>query len=235
MSNILIGCDPEVFLIDRETRAFRSAAGMFPGTKKEPFKVNHGAIQVDGTALEFNIDPASSGEEFVHHVKSVWNQLVNMVKDVTRDQWELEITPVAIFAKKYWDGIDMSAKELGCDPDYDVTGNINENPSERLEDRPLRTGSGHIHIGFTNGKTTEDTGHFEDCRFIANSFFMRKVYAPTSRVENKRLQYYGMNGSFRPKSYGVEIRSPSNLWLRSDETIRGIYDSTVDHFQKLGA
>lgn len=55
-----IGADPEVF-VGREGQFF-SAHGLVPGNKRRPHKVDRGAVQVDGMALEFNIDPASSYE-----------------------------------------------------------------------------------------------------------------------------------------------------------------------------
>ena len=54
--NILIGCDPEVFV--KQNGVFRSAHGLIRGDKKNPQKIRSGAVQVDGMALEFNIDPA---------------------------------------------------------------------------------------------------------------------------------------------------------------------------------
>ncbi len=69
MSNFTYGCDPEVFLMVGDK--YVSAHGLFPGTKAEPFKVEKGAVQVDGLALEFNIDPAKTPEEFAAREKEL--------------------------------------------------------------------------------------------------------------------------------------------------------------------
>ena len=53
MSKILVGCDPEIFV--KQAGVFKSAHGLVVGDKKDPQKVNKGAVQVDGMALEFNI------------------------------------------------------------------------------------------------------------------------------------------------------------------------------------
>ena len=53
---ITVGADPELFV--KKGRSFQSAYGMIPGTKQKPKKVIKGAVQVDGMALEFNIDRA---------------------------------------------------------------------------------------------------------------------------------------------------------------------------------
>ncbi len=55
---MLIGADPEVFL--KVGKKNISSHGLINGDKKNPLKVDKGAVQIDGTALEFNIDPAST-------------------------------------------------------------------------------------------------------------------------------------------------------------------------------
>ena len=71
--DILIGCDPELF-VTKDGKP-RSAFGLVPGTKESPFKVKKGAIQVDGMALEFNIDPAKTEHQFVTNVATVMREL----------------------------------------------------------------------------------------------------------------------------------------------------------------
>jgi len=53
---ILVGCDPELFV--KKDGVLVSAHGLVQGSKEHPFRVSKGAVQVDGMALEFNIDPA---------------------------------------------------------------------------------------------------------------------------------------------------------------------------------
>jgi len=92
--NILIGADPEVFM--RKDGVLVSAHGAVQGTKAAPFKVMQGAVQVDGMALEFNIDPASSSEEFVNNIQTVMAELARMVPG-----YELVADPVAEFGLDY--------------------------------------------------------------------------------------------------------------------------------------
>ena len=54
--NILIGADPELFVM--KNGKFHSADDLIPGSKDEPYPVENGAVKVDGMALEFNIRPA---------------------------------------------------------------------------------------------------------------------------------------------------------------------------------
>ena len=228
---IYIGCDPEVFLFDESKKQFISADGLFPGTKKEPFKVKDGAIQVDGVALEFNIDPVDNEEAFLHNVRSVFDQMSKMVKDVSK-HLSIRCVPVARFDAGYWSKVNPDAKVLGCDPDYKHTGEINNNPTELLNNIPLRTGSGHIHIGWRTPSDV-DSDHVADCQYIANEMHGRHWYHETDSRALERLKYYGHNGSYRPKPYGIELRSASNLWLNTPEETRKVYLSARETFNKV--
>ena len=77
-----IGCDPELWIFDKKLGKIISAHGLFPGTKAEPYAVTHGAVQVDGMAAEFNINPASSAEEFTFYVLSVLKDVVNALTKI---------------------------------------------------------------------------------------------------------------------------------------------------------
>ena len=238
---IKIGADPEVFLFDTKLNKYQSAAGFFPGTKKEPFKVANGAIQVDGVALEFNIDPASSEEEFVSNIKSVHKTLENMVHDVNPN-WEIRHIPYVEFNEKDWEAVPTDAKQLGCDPDFNYTGNVNPNPADNIEYYARynhlvpRTGSGHIHIGWSENENPESAFHFEDCRACAEYFWRNSHQKKfSSDLDYKRFNYYGNLGSFRSKPYGVELRSPSNSWLKSERSIREIYRETKRVFDKFAS
>lgn len=230
---IKIGCDPELFIRDTKSGKYVSAAGFFPGTKKEPFKVDKGAVQVDGTSLEFNIDPAETEAEFLRNIQTVVAQMEEMVSVVNKD-WILDPIPLVTFDKEIWDKIPEEAKILGCDPDYEcLKGNVNPNPTEAISKTTKRTGSGHIHIGWSEGEDVADPLHFEDCRFIAKGFHDKRIFQAKTPLEFDRLKYYGMNGSFRPKSYGVELRSPSNTWMMSSEDIKEVFRKSHKTFNEV--
>lgn len=228
---IKIGTDPEFFLTKNDR--FISAAGYFPGTKRKPFPVIDGAVQVDGTALEFNITAADTEDEFTHRIFSVLKQLADMIVKKIPGA-DIALTPVANFDEAEWESIPESAKVLGCDPDYDAyTGMVNPSPADRILDTPLRTASGHIHIGWTSGMKVRDPRHFDDCVRVARVFADSGIFNPKTEAEATRLAYYGMNGSFRPKPYGVELRAPSNLWLGSEQSIRRTYRDVLGIFSTI--
>lgn len=216
---IKLGTDPETFL--KLGNKFITADGVVPGTKDNPFAVDKGAVQVDGTALEFNIHPAETAEEFDKNITVVLTQIKEMVKKVDKDI-EIVFTPIAKFDAEYFANLPLKSKILGCDPDWNIRGGIIEKDEKQINN-PIRTAAGHIHIGFTENESVNDPVHFEDCRFLAEHFYrLGRVpyaqYGVLSLEEQERLKYYGGNGAFRPKPYGVELRQYSNLWVQRSAT-----------------
>ena len=208
MTNLLIGCDPEVFVFDTKAGKYVTGHGLIPGTKDKPFKVDGGAVQVDGMALEFNIDPASSSEEFVGNIEKVLKALKGMLPP----HLELAAKPTVEFGKAYLSTMPEEAVELGCEPDYNAyTGKENPRPNAAST---FRTSAGHIHIGWTEGMDPKDPDHFEACCMFAK--FLDYHLGATAALwdeDDKRRQLYGDRGAFRPKPYGMEYRSPSSAWL----------------------
>lgn len=213
--NILVGADPECFV--KQNGKFVSAFGMIKGDKKNPQKVPKGAVQVDGMALEFNIDPAATEEEFCINIQSVYNQLKAMVPG-----YEVVATPVADFSFEYLKGQPKEALELGCDPDFNAwTGGINPRPDGN---RPMRTASGHVHIGFTNGVNPQDANHQYQCNMIGKQMdFYLGLASLFYDGDVRRREMYGKGGAIRYKPYGVEYRTLSNVWLNSEKLMAWVF------------
>lgn len=212
--DITIGTDPELFVRDKTTKAFVSAHRYFPGTKHEPFAVRSGAVQVDGVAAEFNIEPASTSVDFQTRIHDVIGVMNTILKNQNED-FELIAAPTAIFDKAYFNTLPEVCRELGCSPDFDAwTGEPNQKPKT---DEPFRTGAGHIHIGWLPDSDADitDDGYLGLCRDIvknmdASLFIMSHAWDD----DRKRRTLYGAKGAFRPKVYGLEYRVLSNAYLR---------------------
>lgn len=217
-TEFLIGADPELFIMCIATGKLVSAHGMIPGTKEKPFKVRYGAVQVDGMAAEFNIDPAKTKAQFIRNVVEVKKQLQEMIGD----KYKLVSCGTAYFGKELIDEQPLEAKILGCDPDYDAwTGEQNPVPDVEL---PFRTAAGHIHIGWTNGQDPFCDVHLQVCQHLIKHLDYWTI--PTTLVDTDftRRDLYGNAGAYRPKSYGVEYRTPSNFWTKDRATIGVMYD-----------
>lgn len=222
--NFLIGCDPEIFVADKD--GFNvSAHDMIPGTKESPFGVERGAIQVDGTALEFNIHPADSKESFVLNIETVLDELRKRIESID-PFYHLTFEPTALYDPEYFKELPIEAKLLGCTPDFNAyTGEENHPPHT---DEPFRTAGGHIHIGWGEYLDILDPDHFSTCRDVVKQ--LDALLYPASEIWDRdvdRRKLYGQVGAFRPKSYGVEYRPLSCVWIKDRETQEFVYDTTI--------
>lgn len=240
-----IGSDPEVFIFDTKEKRFVSAHDIVPGTKKKPYPLKHCSIQADGTAVEFNTIPVAWRPSvdstnvlitrFSQAVKDAFNECNDLVKSVNSN-FELKAVSAVLYPEDYFKSLPNSAKELGCDPDFEArSGKINLVPDlTKTEYKTLRTGGGHIHIGWTDfvkNIDVEDEAHINDCRVMSN--VLMKNYNEFSSFYNRgikedklRTKLYGSGSVFRPKPFGVEFRTPSNSWLPKVQTLGNyIYDA----------
>lgn len=224
MSTFQIGCDPE-FFVSKDGKPY-AAIDLVPGNKEAPYKVDSGAVQVDGLALEINTNPVPSDDfkafnEAILKVLKTTHAMVK-AKDPTL---AFNIVPSVEFEKGYYDSLPESAKELGCDPDFCA---YSEDPFEANPrpdgDSGLRGAGGHIHIGWGADIPLDHPDHIEICRqFIRNLDIYVGLGMTIIDTDEKRRQVYGKAGAYRPKSYGVEYRTPSNAWLVSEGTRRFIH------------
>ncbi len=215
---ITVGCDPEVFVTREGSTEFVSAHGLIPGNKQTPFPVPKGAVQVDGMALEFNIDPAETVGEFITNVRSVYEELKNMVPG-----YNLVVEPTAVFPKAHFDQQPDEAKALGCDPDFSGwTTRINPRPNNRTT---TRTGAGHIHIGWGTFDQWSTEHHLLCSRIARQCDYFLGIQSLKWDPDNKRRAMYGGPGAFRPKDYGIEYRTLSNAWLRDPRLIGWVFQA----------
>lgn len=217
--DLKVGADPEVFVTKKNKLV--SAYNMVPGTKESPYVVPKGAIQVDGMALEFNIDPAESEEVFLENIKTVMSELSSRIP---KDH-NLHIIPTAMFGKSYIASQPLIARELGCSSDLNAyTGRKNPKPDAGV---PFRTASGHIHIGWTEGQDIENPEFLGlCCDFTKVLDLYLGVPSVLLDSDTKRRSLYGAAGAFRAKTYGLEYRVLSNFWLKSDCYTRWVYKQT---------
>lgn len=211
-----IGCDPELFLVNAAGDLV-SAIDRVGGSKEFPRPIEGAeegfCVQEDNVAVEFNIPPAGSEEEFTTRVQTALNLLR---KELGDGQGLAFSSESAVFFPVLELG-HPKAQEFGCDPDFDAWNNGKVNPRPKAEDPTLRSAGGHIHVGykFKNRKEVE--------RFIRLMDVF--VGVPCTLIDNGELRksLYGKRGAFRYKPYGCEYRTPSNFWVLKEETTRWVY------------
>lgn len=202
---ITFGADPEIFV--GENGVFKNAHGLVPGSKSEPHPVDAGAIQVDGMALEFNINPASNYPEFQKNLDTV----TGLLKGLIDDKEFLEVSSVH-FDQEFLETAPFASLVMGCEPDYNAY-TMDTNMPPNMEDL-MRTAGGHVHVG---GIFEDDMD--EDERFDMSARLSRLidqycgVYSVLWDDDDDRRHMYGAAGSFRVKPYGMEYRTLSNRWL----------------------
>lgn len=224
----LIGTDPELF-VSKDGKLV-SGHSLIKGDKEDPFKVKHGAVQVDGTALEFNIDPAGSEEEWMRNIDTVMTILADMIPG-----YKLETIPVAEFGFDYLRSLPEKATELGCSPDYDAyLVSTNPRPNGEL---PFRSAAGHIHFGIPE---TDNDAPVDDADYIGwlatkvrELDFYLALPSLFYDADTKRRELYGKAGAFRPKKYGMEYRTLSNQWLGSDSLKRWAYQASIYAMEQI--
>jgi hypothetical protein len=243
---LMIGCDPEFFLKHRNKHI--SAHGLVPGTKKAPHRVAHGAVQLDGMAAEFNIDPVDNAKAFNDNIDAVLGAL----RKIVPGDFDFDYTPLAQFGADYIAAQPEECRILGCDPDYNAyTGKVNPVPNAK---QPFRTASGHIHVSWKkvgDAKWADqidplEPTHFEACKQLVKTLDAY-VGIPCAILEGledggkpaaERRKLYGQAGAFRPKSYGggwhgVEYRTPSARWLVNQDFRSCMFGNTVEAFRAL--
>ncbi len=218
---IVLGADPEIFL--QKNGIPHSAHGLIPGTKKEPFKVDKGAVQIDGTATEFNIEPAMNAAEFVHNTQTVMKCLEAMIPP----EYRLHIAASVRYAQDHFDMLPVEAKELGCDPDFNAyTKKANPRPNNKTT---LRTAAGHVHIGWRKRiRDVHEPAHFsKGCILVKQLDWFLGVPSLFLDPDKERRSMYGAAGAFRPKPYGCEYRVLSNFWVKSPAHMEWVYNQTL--------
>src|SRR5688572_16841088 len=103
---ITMGADPEFFLM--KDNQYVSAHGIVPGDKRTPYPLSSGAVQLDGTATEFNIKPAKSADEFASNISAVLAELRAFIPA----DYLFKFTPSVQYDKHYFDQfVPQSCKE----------------------------------------------------------------------------------------------------------------------------
>lgn len=226
-NQLLIGADPEIFV--SKNGQLVSAFGLIEGDKENPVKVKQGAVQVDGLALEFNIDPAATEQEFVSNIDTVMGILASMVPE-----HKFEIQPVAEFGFEYIKAQPEKAKELGCTPDYDAWKSaVNPRPDG---DRSFRTAAGHLHFGFIDScdAPITDQDFIDYCSSKVRELdFYLALPSLFYDADVQRRELYGKAGAFRPKVYGLEYRTLSNMWLKTTELKQWAYRASIEAWKRM--
>jgi hypothetical protein len=215
-----LGCDPELFLSDREGN-LKASCGLIGGTKEAPQPLpmlGEGfAVQEDNVAMEFNIPPAATMREFVDSITRTIKVLGDGINDTLG--FHIDVRSCASFPEEELQH--EQARVFGCDPDFNAwTGE--KNPKPEAADKNLRSCGGHVHVGFENGQV--DKKRLIKCMDL--TLGVPATIMDAKGAERRRL--YGKRGAYRDKPYGVEYRVLSNFWVHHPKLIEWTWKQTAE-------
>lgn len=213
-----LGTDPEIFLKDAAGGLIASC-GLIGGTKENPLPLPIGegfAVQEDNVAIEFNVPPSASSEEFIKHINQA---MVFLREQVALQGLSFGTESAALFPEAQLQH--PAARVFGCDPDYNAWTR-KMNPRPKATDATLRSAGGHIHIGDIGDLTPDD---------VVSVIKLMDLYAGVPSVlmdkGSLRKELYGKRGAFRVKPYGVEYRTLSNFWVFEDKYVEWAWKVTA--------
>lgn len=226
-----VGADPELFIYHNGNPV--TAHNFDLGTKKNPMETKHGAIQVDGLAMEVNVRPAYTVDEFMANLRGVLDDLYANVA-IKNNRYILTAKPTVYFTKDFLASLPPEAAALGCEPEWSAyTGAIRPMKAGSGE-KLFRTGGGHIHVGWTEDADVTESTHIFDCLTVAKELdFYLGLPSLLWDPDTRRRDLYGRAGSFRPKPYGMEYRVMSNAWVRSPGLSRFVAQNTFLAIENL--
>lgn len=204
-----IGADPEVFIVNKGGHVV-SMCGLIGGKKGSPLKIhpNVGILE-DNILVELNFPPCNNAKSFADRAVSAKAILENWLHDQTAfKDYGISSKVECLVPQKIL--THPTAKEFGCDPDFDAYNMGSVNPKVDPKDlvvktREWRFGGGHVHIGHGANVPPFVVANFCDL-FLGLKFL-------DIDPQKVRRSYYGQAGRYRPTPYGLEYRTLSNFWL----------------------
>lgn len=214
-----LGHDVEFFLKKKEE--FFPSVGIIGGTKEEPKPLKDlgegFSVQEDNVMLEVTVPPASSLEEWLLTQQILMDYLPDYLAQIDKDL-TLEVIGSAEFDEKYLQS--EQAKTFGCSPELSAyTGEVNEIKCENVGN--LRSAGGHIHVSWEGTDEWDVLEHRILVRALDLFLGVPSLYLDPDK--KRREVGYGKAGSHRSKPYGVEYRTLSNFWMKTEELQEWLY------------
>lgn len=222
LTGILIGTDPECFIINKKTNKVKSSVKLIPGTKEFPHHIDElgpgFALQTDNILAEFNVPPTNNLETWVENIEKMKDYIRSFVQNINENYDILcaasQNVPKSELRSK-------QAKEFGCDPDFNIyTGDVNPKP-ENAATTTLRSAGFHVHVGYDQcnvDRSIRLLGYL-DAYLGIPSIIIDK--------DSQRRSLYGKAGCFRLTDYGCEYRTLSSYFMKDRKHLEWVFKQTV--------
>jgi len=204
---VKIGGDPEFFIANGKEMV--ASCDLIGGTKGAgiPFDESLGKSAKwleDNVAVELNFDPQDDWS-------SATQMIIEVAKGMGRALKAKSLYPVIKPVIPFRPHVLTNPKALvfGCDPDF-CAYDKDPKKARTLETetfKDLRFAGGHLHLSYDN---RDEVPHYAVAMILDAIVGLSLVKWDK---QGERRSRYGLAGLFRPKSYGIEYRTPSNFWL----------------------
>lgn len=221
IKNVMIGSDPELFIINSKTGKVVSSIGIIPGEKgnayRSPDMPKGYGLQIDNILAEFNIPPTDNVEDFIKSMNYMKNYIRDYVKNINPDLDIMHASSAIVDDDQLQSD---EAKLFGCSVDYNAYTE-KANPKPEGEKTNLRSSGIHIHISYDKPNTNTS---IELIKYLDMYLGIPSVILDS---DTERRKLYGKAGCFRLCKYGLEYRSLGGYFLNNDELIRFMYEGTM--------
>ena len=210
---ITLGADPELFIRDESTRQLVPSCAMIGGSKGNPMPLGPRGygIQEDNVMVEFNVPPMRTPEELGLAVIRGRNASLDLVR--TRfDNQNLRWASKSEYVFHSSLLVHPLANTFGCSTDYNAyeggAAYPVVSPDVLAHDfGQWRFAGGHVHLGYENAARVP--GHV--VASICDVFIGLALVGLDPQRQRRTL--YGQPGRYRDTAYGIEYRTPSNVWV----------------------
>lgn len=217
---IYMGCDPEFFFRGSDDKII-GAEKIIP---KNGILTMQGKVIIDGVQAEINPKPDTCRERLANNITACFNSLQGSMKKGIK----IDSSQTVTISKEELESLDKKNRVFGCAPSfntYDSSAKILADPEKYM----YRGAGGHIHLGY-HGETytTDEKGLIPMKRIFFEKEYQERlvmlldiilgntfVLLDRNPGNKERRKNYGRAGEYRTPKHGVEYRTLSNYWLRS--------------------
>lgn len=220
IKNVMLGADPELFIVNKKTGKIVSSIGLIPGEKGNPWTAGlpegYG-LEIDNILGEFNIPPCKTKQEWVHHIDFMKEFIKGYVQSKNQDLDIVNIASAHIDEDQLQHPV---AKLFGCSIDFNAYTH-GPNPKPEGASTNLRSAGTHIHVSYDNPNI--DTS----IKLVKYMDMFLGIPSVVLDPDNERRKLYGKAGCFRICQYGVEYRSLSGFFISNSGLVEFMWNQTM--------
>jgi len=211
---IAVGTDYELFVRKLSNDVIVSAIPLVETNKEGRISLRTCDIHHDNVLVEVNTVPATSPGDFYNSIK---NSLDDLGEFLHKTGHTYVIKDSYFMPEEQLRHVD--ALEFGCVEDTNVITQTNNKAPSAWIAKNQRTAGGHVHVSYTFKNRKEYVGM---AILLSTALSLGTTIMGDSK---ERRNIYGKAHSVRFKEYGVEVRSPSNIWLSNDSWISWVWST----------